>query len=220
MKSGRFTEFPVRLATAGTVLLMLSSCAVDEDGKAYFKLKSAATKTDPKPKPKSKYYSEKHHIYVNEKIIDSVNPSNSRIEIDLGEQRARVFKTEGKDDRLAIETQISTGKQGHGTPSGRFKILEKKVDKHSTLYGKWIDPASGATLVSDGDSRKPPANKNAKFKGTEMPYWMRITPGGIGMHIGYVPNGPASHGCIRVPREVQPLIYSKVRTGTRVTITR
>ena len=52
-----------------------------------------------------------------------------------------------------------------------------------------------------------------------MPYWLRITSYGVGMHEGYVPSHPASHGCIRVPRNVQHLIYSKVGVGTPVKIT-
>ena len=219
MRTGSSAAKPSVLAVFGACLISLSSCTVDEEGNLILKVEPATTEKEKKPDPKSKYHSEKHHIYVNEKVLDSVNSSNTRIEIDLGDQRARIFKTGGKKDVLAIETQISTGKQGHRTPDGRFKILEKVVDKQSTLYGRWVDRETGATLVSDGDSRKPPANKNASFRGTDMPYWMRITPGGIGMHIGYVPNVPASHGCIRVPRQVQPLIYSKTRVGTPVTIT-
>lgn len=219
MKPGSFTANLANLAAIGACVFLFSSCALDEEGNLIIKLEPATTESsEPKPDPKSKYHSDVHHIYVNKKVIDSTTSSNSRIEIDLGEQRARVFKT-GKKDLLAIETQISTGKQGHRTPDGRFKILEKTVDKKSTLYGKWVHGPSGATLVSDGDSRKRPATDGAVFRGTDMPYWMRITPGGIGMHIGYVPQGPASHGCIRVPRQVQPLIFSKTRVGTPVTIT-
>jgi lipoprotein-anchoring transpeptidase ErfK/SrfK len=51
-----------------------------------------------------------------------------------------------------------------------------------------------------------------------MPYWMRVTWFGIGMHIGYVPDHAASHGCIRVPAHIQPTIYEKVRVGTPVKI--
>jgi len=219
MKSGSSATKPLVLVALSACLFLFASCTVDEDGNLILRVEPATTEGEKRTGPKSKYHSEEHHIYVNEKILDSVNSSNTRIEIDLGDQRARIFKTGGKKDLLAIETQISTGKQGHRTPDGRFKILEKIVDKQSTLYGRWVDRSSGATLVSDGDSRKPPANKNASFRGTDMPYWMRITPGGIGMHIGYVPNAPASHGCIRVPRQVQPLIFSKTRVGTPVTIT-
>ncbi|MEM7700203.1 MAG: L,D-transpeptidase family protein, partial [Verrucomicrobiota bacterium] len=88
--------------------------------------------------------------------------------------------------------------------------------KRSTLYGTWHS-SSGATVQSSGDSRKRPSG-GVRFVGAEMPYWMRIT-GGVGMHIGYVPDYPASHGCIRVPSNIQPLIYSKVGVGPEVTIT-
>lgn len=202
-------------------VLLLSSCAVNEYGQLVFEpLESVETETTKQPDPKSKYYSSVHYIKVDERFIDSLNQSNSRIEIDLGDQRARVFKTGSSRDkeRLVIETQISTGRQGHSTPSGSFRILEKTRDKKSNLYGKWVDSDTGKTLISDGDIRKPPKQGNADFRGAPMPYWMRITPGGIGMHIGYVPNHPASHGCIRVPKQVQPLIYSKIRVGTPVRI--
>ena len=34
-----------------------------------------------------------------------------------------------------------------------------------------------------------------------MPYFLRIH-GGIGMHAGYLPGYPASHGCIRLPEKM------------------
>lgn len=203
--------FPVLIAVA-----FLASCTVSETGQII--LGPAPTPKPEVPDPKSKYHSPQHHIWVDEAALPSLTQTNSRVEVDLGEQRARVFRAGKGGDKLVIETQISTGKQGHHTPSGSFKVLEKTVDKKSNLYGKWVDGDSGATLISDGDSRKPPDASGAVFAGSPMPYWMRLTPGGVGMHIGYVPNYPASHGCIRVPKQVQPLIYSKVRVGTPVTI--
>jgi lipoprotein-anchoring transpeptidase ErfK/SrfK len=152
---------------------------------------------------------------VNNRLLYSLNASNAKIEIDLGDQRARIYKTSGGQKQLVIETQISSGKAGHSTPTGSFRIQEKLQHKRSTLYGRWLN-SSGSLVQSSGDSRKRPPG-GATFVGTEMPYWMRVT-GGIGMHIGYVPNGPASHGCIRVPSVIQPLIYSKVGVGTPVTI--
>ncbi|MEM9016102.1 MAG: L,D-transpeptidase family protein [Verrucomicrobiota bacterium] len=163
----------------------------------------------------SKYRSKGHHIKVNQALLPGLNSSNAKIEIDLSEQRARVFKTSGTLKQLVIETQISSGKPGHSSPTGSYRIKEKLVQKRSTLYGTWHN-SSGATVQSSGDSRKRPSGAT-RFVGAEMPYWMRIT-GGVGMHVGYVPNGPASHGCIRVPPAIQPLIYSKVGVGTPVTI--
>lgn len=163
----------------------------------------------------NQYKSEGHDIFVNQRLIDSLTPSNAKIEVDLSDQRARVYLNSGGSEQLVIDTAISSGKSGHATPTGTFRIQEKLVHKRSTLYGTWMS-SSGATVSSSSDSRRRPYGAS-RFVGAEMPYWMRIN-GGIGMHIGYVPNYPASHGCIRVPSAIQPLIYSKVGVGTSVTI--
>lgn len=54
-----------------------------------------------------------------------------------------------------------------------------------------------------------------------MPYWMRLTNYGIGMHVGNIPQPgePASHGCIRMPEEFVPVLFNKVEIGTPVKIT-
>ncbi len=150
------------------------------------------------------------YLYINEPEVAHLSASNSRIEIDLSDQRARIYK----GSTLIIETQISTGKPGHATPTGYFTVQEMLVDKKSGRYGTWYD-AAGNELKGDDHYLPPPGA--SKFVGADMPYWMRIT-GGIGMHIGYVPDGPASHGCVRVPSTVQPLIFSKVRVGTPIRI--
>jgi lipoprotein-anchoring transpeptidase ErfK/SrfK len=53
-----------------------------------------------------------------------------------------------------------------------------------------------------------------------MPYWMRLTSYGIGMHAGVIPKPgeTASHGCIRLPKELAPVLYDAVKVGTPVTI--
>ena len=161
------------------------------------------------------YESEGHDIYVNEMLLPTLNPANAKIEVSLGEQRARVYRKDGGAKILVIDTRISSGKPGHATSTGSYQIKEKLVAKQSTLYGTWVN-SSGETSGSSSDSRSRPAGAS-RFVGADMPYWMRIN-GGIGMHIGYVPDYPASHGCIRVPEAIQPLIYSKVGVGTSVTI--
>ncbi len=157
-----------------------------------------------------------HRIYVNHEILPYLDASNARIEISLGEQVARIYLRSGMAKDLVVETQISTGKSGYETPTGSWTIGEKLVEKKSTIYGTWH--AADGTLLAHGESTRRPAGAS-HFVGADMPYWMRIT-GGIGMHIGEVPGYPASHGCIRVPSAIQPLIYSKVGLGTPVTITR
>jgi lipoprotein-anchoring transpeptidase ErfK/SrfK len=38
------------------------------------------------------------------------------------------------------------------------------------------------------------------------------------MHVGDLPGYPASHGCVRLPKDIAPIIYEKVVVGTPVTI--
>lgn len=156
-----------------------------------------------------------HEIFVNYERLETMKPSHARLEISLSEQRARLFQKQGHVMALVVDTAISTGKSGYETPTGRYTIGEKTVDKKSSVYGTWLD-ANGTPVPSSGESAARPSGAST-FVGADMPYWMRVT-GGIGMHIGEVPGYPASHGCIRVPETIQPLIFSKVQVGTPVTI--
>jgi hypothetical protein len=49
---------------------------------------------------------------------------------------------------------------------------------------------------------------------------MRLTNDGVGHHIGPLPKSrrPASHACIRGPSATMPVVYSKVKLGTRVVV--
>jgi hypothetical protein len=47
---------------------------------------------------------------------------------------------------------------------------------------------------------------------------MRLTPTGVGMHVGYVPGRPASHGCIRLKREVAVQLFEILDLGSRVAV--
>jgi lipoprotein-anchoring transpeptidase ErfK/SrfK len=51
-----------------------------------------------------------------------------------------------------------------------------------------------------------------------MKWFMRLTEKGVGMHVGILPGYPASHGCVRLPEAIAPLIYQKVKIGTPVVI--
>ena len=155
---------------------------------------------------------------INQAVLASVTPGNAQIEIDLSDQRARLFKSTGGGRELAIETPVSTGVPGRDTPQGQFHILEKLPSKESSLYGIWVNSANGSLLERDGDSRYHPGGGQAQFMGSTMPFWLKVTPDGVGMHVGYVSRNPVSHGCIRVPRSAQTLIWEKVGVGTPVRI--
>ena len=70
----------------------------------------------------------------------------------------------------------------------------------------------------DADSTLDPIPEGGKFEGATMHYWMRLTNDGVGHHIGPVRRRPASHACIRGPSATMPIVYSKVKPGTRVIV--
>ena len=50
-----------------------------------------------------------------------------------------------------------------------------------------------------------------------MPYYMEFSSA-IGMHAGYLPGYPASHGCVRMPRDLAATFFERVQVGTPVTV--
>lgn len=137
------------------------------------------------------------------------------IRISLTDQIAE-FKRGGRDIGWCY---VATGKEGHGTSPGSYKITEKIVDNYSNRYG-WFEDEFGNVTHADAryNDRVPPGEV---YVPAPMPYWMRLTNYGIGMHGGLIPQPgkPASHGCIRLPQEFVPQLFSAVAVGTPVTIT-
>ncbi|MCX6838623.1 MAG: L,D-transpeptidase family protein [Verrucomicrobia bacterium] len=135
-----------------------------------------------------------------------------RIVINLTEQRLHYFK----GDQLVGVSPISSGRESNATLNGKFRILDKDIDHRSSLYGCYVDQ-SGNMVVEDVDSRRDPRAPGAKFVGARMRYFMRIV-GGIGMHEGYLPGYPASHGCIRLPTKMAAIFFEHTPQGTPVEV--
>ncbi|MEM6911938.1 MAG: ankyrin repeat domain-containing protein [Verrucomicrobiota bacterium] len=133
------------------------------------------------------FASEQGHIRCMQVLLGK-DPDQERdvihIEIDLSEQRAVLFK----DGVPQLTSRVSTGKRGHGTPTGEFVITNRHRHWTSTIYG------------------------------SSMPYFMRLSCSAFGMHYGYVPNYPASHGCIRMPMKNVREFWGVADRGTRVII--
>ncbi len=107
------------------------------------------------------------------------------IVVSIPDQRAYVYR--GRD-LVAIST-VSTGRDGHETPTGTFPVLQKAVDHKSSLY----DDAA-------------------------MPFMQRLTWDGVAIHAGANPGFPASHGCVRVPIGFAKKLFGATRIGTRVAV--
>lgn len=150
----------------------------------------------------------RHHLDLNRSVLASAD-SATKLVIDISDQMASLYH----GDKVILETAVSTGKN-NSTPTGRFRVQGKALDKTSSLYGAWYD-RNDVPLDETAANRRPPGG--ARFQGARMPYWMQIN-GHVGMHVGVLPGYPASHGCIRVPSRAQALIYEKTPVGTPVII--
>lgn len=169
-------------------------------------MSSCGPSAPPAPIPKAQHVMYQWH--------DDGGAGEVTVVINLSEQKA-FFRRGGRDIGWSY---VATGKEGRGTPGGAYKITEKIIDKHSNRYG-WIEDEFGNVVNGDATpgTRKGPGER---YVPAPMPYWMRLTSYGIGMHGGLIPNPgqPASHGCIRMPKEFVPILFDSVRVGTPVRI--
>ena len=109
--------------------------------------------------------------------------------IDLDMQMAYAYE----DGDIVLEGRVSTGKEKHRTPTGYYTILQKKRYHRSNL---WPKPKGGA----------------------KMNYMLRLTNSGIAMHLGPVPELPASHGCVRMKNGFAQRLWKWASVGTEVEI--
>ncbi|MGZ2502101.1 hypothetical protein EHI47_25975 [Rhizobium leguminosarum] len=91
---------------------------------------------------------------------------------------------------VVATSKVSTGKDGHTTPSGIFSVLEKQKYHESNLYSA-----------------------------APMPFMQRLTWSGIALHeSNSVPRYPASHGCVRMPGAFAKMLYGMTDPGVPVII--
>ena len=93
-----------------------------------------------------------------------------------------------RDGIAVFNTTCSTGRSGFATRAGDYVITDKDRYHVSTIYK------------------------------VEMPYFMRLSCLDFGMHEGYVPNYPASHGCIRLPGDAARKFFAEIPIGTLVSV--
>ncbi len=95
-----------------------------------------------------------------------------------------------KDGDKVIRTfRVCTGRTSHPTPKGHFHIMEKHAKHKSNVYND-----------------------------APMPFFMRLTVNGVGLHQGKLMRYPASHGCIRLSWDDARFLFNKCTIGTAVFI--
>lgn len=93
-----------------------------------------------------------------------------------------------KEGKAVRSTNISTGRSGFSTPAGKYVISDKQTDWKSSIY-------------------KVP-----------MPWFMRLSCRDFGLHQGVVTGRPASHGCVRLPKEEAQAFFGIMQIGDPVII--
>lgn len=134
------------------------------------------------------------------------------IKVDLENQRAYFYK----GHQLVGLSVVSSGREGYNTPPGEFQVTQKDIDHASSLYGDYVDQY-GQVVANNVENGKDPRPRGTVFRGASMPYFLRIN-GGIGLHAGYLPGYPASHGCIRLPKEMAVRFFEDTPVGTPVEV--
>jgi len=133
----------------------------------------------------------KHYVLLPVLILAATLTASASkyIDVDLSQQRACAYE----NGRAVICGNISSGRPGRRTPTGHFHVLEKDIDHVSSKYP---EPHGGA----------------------KMHYMLRLTGSGIAMHLGHVPNYPASHGCIRMQNGFAQQMYRWASVGIPVRV--
>jgi hypothetical protein len=95
------------------------------------------------------------------------------------------------DGKEVADTLVATGVPSLPTPTGVFSVIGKEKFHRSNIYS-----------------------------GAPMPFMQRITWSGVALHEGENIGHPASHGCIRMPREFAMKLFSVTKVGVRVIVAR
>ncbi|MBV9008629.1 MAG: L,D-transpeptidase family protein [Verrucomicrobia bacterium] len=152
-------------------------------------------------------------LRVDQARLAQASPDSVHILVSLPQQRAYLFS----GDNVVVDSPISSGKRGHESPAGQFKVLEKDANHFSSIYGDFVD-RSGRVVRAGVSMRIDAAPSGTHYVGAAMKWFMRLTDEGVGMHVGILPGYPASHGCIRMPSDAAKLFYDHVKVGTPVEV--
>lgn len=181
-----------------------------------------AQQAAPRPPKKQKSASElirkQDPPKVIPRVLEHATANNISVYISLTKQRAYLKVGE----EIGIDSPISSGKRAGMTPKGSFMVVEKDADHRSSLYGDFVN-RQGQVVRAGVSTKIDSAPSGTSYRGASMRWFMRFgeSPGSHraeGMHTGFLPGYPASHGCVRLPDEIAKMIYEKVSIGTPVTI--
>ena len=144
-------------------------------------------------------------------LAPKLSAEQTAVIINLTQQAAYLLE----DGQVAFISPIASGKEGRETPTGSFRIISKDLNHQSRSYGL-VGDSHGRIVNSNATpgSHVPPG---CHYTPAPMPYFMEFSSC-VGMHAGYLPGYPASHGCVRMPRDLAAEFFARVRIGTPVKV--
>lgn len=129
--------------------------------------------------------------------------------INLAEMRLYYFFTINKK-KYVRTYPIGIGREGFNTPVGSFRIISKERDP------VWNIPENIRKEYPELPPFIPPGPDNPLGK-----YWLQLSVNGYGLHGTNKPYGigrRVSHGCIRLYPEDIEILFSSIKSGTKVKI--
>jgi lipoprotein-anchoring transpeptidase ErfK/SrfK len=147
-------------------------------------------------------------------MVDSIVPSmasDMRVVINLSEQKAYLLR----ESKVILTSPVSSGRAGRSTPRGSFHIISKDIDHRSQSFGSVVD--AGGRVVNSNATPASRVPRGGHFQCAPMPFYMEFSPA-VGMHGGYLPGYPASHGCVRMPHDMAAQFFQRVQIGTPVRV--
>ena len=137
-------------------------------------------------------------------------PTNrSAVKVKVSIKNRMAYVMEGNKPLLIMPITVGTPKTP--TPLGNFRLFNKEHKHRAYTHGYMFKDG----IVRPAYLKKKPAGWG--LKGTPMPYWCEFKPA-YGFHTGWMKPFPASHGCLRMHKNVAPKFYRLVSNGTPVNI--
>jgi hypothetical protein len=122
----------------------------------------------------------------------------TRILVDLSSRRLRLFR----NGRLLVESTVAVGAPATPTPTGRYYVNQRLVPANPN--GAYGPAALGISAFSP-----------------VLTSWVEGGPIGIhGTNEAWSIGRSASHGCVRLPNDVDRRVFAQTPIGTPVIITR
>ncbi len=140
-----------------------------------------------------------------------LNAEQTSVIIDLTGQAAYLIK----DGRVDFVSPIASGKDGWGTPTGNFSVIRKDANHQSGSFGLITDPYG--RIINPNATPGSYIPPGCRYQPAPMPYFMEFRKY-VGMHAGFLPGYPASHGCVRMPRDLAAEFFARVQIGTPVKV--